>query len=659
MKALSMFRSRGFSPARQTVAAVSLVLLLVSTVSTPAAIPWWKQYDPDLTIMQNPTIKTLHSDDFSQGFVMTGISDFRDFNTFQTTAIGARFDSEGHLRWGAFLEGGTGSRLQRVVGLSDLEHFFAGYIASDKVRVGIYNGLTMEKRFAHEFDVRAASGDPQDVAIGLYAGNIIGIAQHLGNETVHVMLLDEHGNKLVDRDYSGLTDPFSRPAELRFQRLPDETGFLFTVPGHIVCLENNGDIRWAQSGPFFPGILPPAIGPDGSVVFTRPWPVTPETPEGGVFMMKLNSDGSFAWARRIDGIVPEFDVFLMGRNPVHDGENIWLVGSDLDDNAHSIIPTHTFAALVRLDAASGDILAQADISIEDKRVVGEFAGWTGTHALFSIDSYTPPSRTWRQGNLLKVDGTFENPELLTIHASVETTRVSYDAATASLLYTSTMGNGRIFSAASLDAATLEPGGFCEPPTPIEPVNFTHTPASRESVVVTGIPPFEDSPITSEDAGTAFGPTDFSLAPLTFSVADGCVVGGPRLYFNDWAAEVFGAEANDPAIAGPDVDLTGNGVTNLQAYAFGLDPWANNPSVGVLPVHDSTGFAVTFRVRGNLPPFSLRVEASYDMIHWDAPFQIETSPPDEDGMVTATVRLGESPTEPKTGFVRIVVEDVEP
>lgn len=614
--------------------------------------------------MQNPTIKTLYSNDFSEGFFMTGISDFRDFNTFQTTALGARFDSEGNLRWAAFLEGGSGSRLQRVEGLSDLEHFFAGQLSSGKIRAGVYNGLTMEKRFAHEFDLRAVSGDARDVVIGLFDGDIIGIAQHLADGVVHVMLMDKDGNVLVDRNYSGLTSPFdsdpSYTPEVLLQRLPDKSGFLLVTIGHVVCLENNGDIRWARRGPFSPGILPPVIGPDGSVVYTLPWPATEQTPEGAVVLVKLNGDGSFAWARMIEGIVPETDRFLMGRNPVHDGENIWLAGSDLADVPFTTTPGNTFVALVRIDAVTGDIIAQADISMEDWWVIGEFAGWTGTHAFFSIDSYNNPLASWaRTGNLLKVDGNFENPELRNIHASVETTRVSYDAASDSLLYTSTDGNGRWISAASLDAATLEPGGSCQPFMPPEPVDFTHTPATRESVPFTDLPPIEEPTLTFAEAGTVLSPTDFSLAPLTFSVMDGCLAGVPPVFFTDWAGETFGPDAGNPAVAGPGVDLTGDGVTNLQAFVFGLDPRANNPSPGILPAQDSTGFTVTFRVRGNLPFGTLSIEGSYDMVDWTAPLQIEASPPDGDGLVTVTVRLGEPPAVSQEGFVRIGVAEVEP
>lgn len=54
----------------------------------------------------------------------------------------------------------------------------------------------------------------------------------------------------------------------------------------------------------------------------------------------------------------------------------------------------------------------------------------------------------------------------------------------------------------------------------------------------------------------------------------------------WQQANFGSNADDPAIAGPDADPSGDGVTNLLKYAFGLDP--NVISTSGVPTVDVTG-----------------------------------------------------------------------
>ena len=79
-----------------------------------------------------------------------------------------------------------------------------------------------------------------------------------------------------------------------------------------------------------------------------------------------------------------------------------------------------------------------------------------------------------------------------------------------------------------------------------------------------------------------------------------------------------AEIANPEISGPDVDLNGDGTTNLLKYAFGLDPGKPNPP-GSLPEPGFAGghFQVTVRRQKNAPDLQLEVQLSDDLIAWNA------------------------------------------
>ena len=502
--------------------ALTLSTLLVFT--SHAAIPWSKVFVPALTTMQDPTIKTLHSADFSQGFIFTGVSDIRGFNTFQTTATGARFNPTGQLQWGAFLDAGSGSRHQRVTPLADMNHFFVGYTANGKGHVAVYHGGTMAKRFGHEFELRAISEDMMHLRMDLHAGNVIAVAQYLSEDAVHVLLLDEHGNTLSDRDYAWNPPLFGDPSVMLL-RLPDQTGFMLFSRGHLICLNNDGTVRWAKSGVNASAFndIPPQILPDGSLVITTDVPPNPGFPAGGTAMRKFNPDGTFAWARSISRLQPVSHIFLLGRNPVFAGGSLWLVGGAASESNPSGGLDGAFLGLVRIDSGTGEILAQADLSFEDRDILrGEFGAWTGQNAFFMVETSEPAPPPLTRGYLLRLDGNLENPELLVLSGglheqTIETTRVSYDAATDNLLYTATSGNGRVIYAISLDANTMIPGR-CDL---FDPAPFQLAPATWESIANPGSPTISDVAITVQDAGTPLAPTDPPVLAMVFNEFDLC------------------------------------------------------------------------------------------------------------------------------------------
>jgi hypothetical protein len=512
----------------------SLLLTLCAflTKSGEAAIPWSKALDPALTTLQDPTIKQLFTDDFSLGFEFSGVSDIRGFNSGQTTATGARFNSQGELHWAAYLDGGTGSggfgsRHQRVLALADLDYLFAAYTLDGKGHLGIYNGQTLAKRFGYEFDLRAVLANPlaensHVMSIDRYPGNVIGVAQHLGGN-VNVMLFDEQGAKLADKDYSGLNPPSEfQPPDLWLHRLPDLSGFLLQVsPNNLLCLNNDGSVRWAKAlaGP---GDIPPSIGPDGSTLFTTAIPRLTGYPDGATFMIKLNSDGSLAWARVIHGFMPVTHIFILGRNPVYDGENIWLTGGTPAGafNEFNLNLEGSFLGLMRIDGDTGDILAQADLVITNREIViGEFGGWDGTHAYFAVESGGITNA--RSGHLLKVDGSLENPQLIGLQGGAETTRISLDPSTQSLLYTVSILNGGMMQVFSMDAATMTPARDCGLFTPTE---FQLTPATRETTLPPTVPTPVNLAITATDANTALTPTELPLVALAMNEFNFCPEG---------------------------------------------------------------------------------------------------------------------------------------
>ena len=499
-------------------AVVPLVACVLTVGLSEAAIPWSKQFDPDLTLMQDPTIKQLFSD--AAGYKLIGVSYLPGiFSTGQSTAIGARFGATGALEWGAFLDGGFGfSSHERVVPMDDTTGLFASYASAGKARIGVYDAAALTKRFAYEFDLRPTTEFSPQVTIEWYPGDVIGVAQHMGSgNSINVMLFDAAGNRISDKDYSGIVDPASRSALVRLLRLPDLSGFLLISYYNVVCLNNDGTVRWAKTGPG--SDQPVSIAQDGSIVFTSVVPRTGQFPDGGTFLIKLNADGTLAWVRIIDGLAAVTDNFILGRNAVYDGENVWLVGGTIAaPDASSVALDGSLLGLLRIDGATGDIIAQADLAFEDRNVfIGEFSAWTGTHAIFAIESTDPLIGS--RGHVLRTDGALENPELIALSgAPVETTRISHDPEMGSLLYTWSAFNGSVISAVSLDAETLTPARDCDL---FAPVPFLYGAGSYVSETPSPAPVVGDAAITVTDHDTALVSVDLPVVTMALNEFELC------------------------------------------------------------------------------------------------------------------------------------------
>lgn len=94
------------------------------------------------------------------------------------------------------------------------------------------------------------------------------------------------------------------------------------------------------------------------------------------------------------------------------------------------------------------------------------------------------------------------------------------------------------------------------------------------------PPFEDGVLTG--VNVTVGAMGYHV--LQVEAADGTishsntfpVTKTAPMSFAAWQSLVFGADAGNPQISGPDRDPNGNGWVNLLEYAFGMDPLSANP-----------------------------------------------------------------------------------
>ncbi|MCF7676529.1 MAG: hypothetical protein K9M97_14360, partial [Akkermansiaceae bacterium] len=100
---------------------------------------------------------------------------------------------------------------------------------------------------------------------------------------------------------------------------------------------------------------------------------------------------------------------------------------------------------------------------------------------------------------------------------------------------------------------------------------------------------------------------------------GTTIGGTlssaTLTLREWQVTKFGADADNPAIAGPSASPAGDGVSNLLKYAFGLEP-----GVAVtegMPVVELSGGSLTLTYIKMLAASDLlyTAEWSADLVHW--------------------------------------------
>jgi hypothetical protein len=127
-------------------------------------------------------------------------------------------------------------------------------------------------------------------------------------------------------------------------------------------------------------------------------------------------------------------------------------------------------------------------------------------------------------------------------------------------------------------------------------------------------------------------------------------GGPADPYDEWAGP-----AGYNLVGGRDDDDDGDGLTNFEEFAFGLDPTSGasvNPIVDVSDLKTLGQFTYTRLANSGL---TYTVLASTDLENW-GPVDVAEDPPVEvDGVETILVELNDEVTEP-TFFLRVMAEE---
>jgi hypothetical protein len=141
--------------------------------------------------------------------------------------------------------------------------------------------------------------------------------------------------------------------------------------------------------------------------------------------------------------------------------------------------------------------------------------------------------------------------------------------------------------------------------------------------------YRSGPVAPVFASASFADTDVSFSEsgtyilrltatdgvvTTFDETSGSVTAG-LTPFEAWRAEKFGADANNPAIAGDLVDPELDGIANLLEYAMDLEP--RSPSQGLLPTIslDADTVYFTWRKRKSATDITVSVLTSLDFAGW--------------------------------------------
>lgn len=180
-----------------------------------------------------------------------------------------------------------------------------------------------------------------------------------------------------------------------------------------------------------------------------------------------------------------------------------------------------------------------------------------------------------------------------------------DAAFAKRLYCTrlTTGGGTL----ALDARIVPGNGANPDGANVLFAGSTNT--ATETYVVNAVQPAWANPSATNGTQGWFG----LIAPNLPAAATGETYAG-------WAQTNFGANANNPAVAGEFANPAGDGVANLLKYALRLDPLRPAPA-GSLPVaaEDGAGsppaLTFTFRRDRARPDVSVRVRSSADLAGW--------------------------------------------
>ncbi len=178
-------------------------------------------------------------------------------------------------------------------------------------------------------------------------------------------------------------------------------------------------------------------------------------------------------------------------------------------------------------------------------------------------------------------------------------------------------------------------------------NFSEAPATFPFLVTSlGIQDFNAANVTVS-AGDAFPGTGTWSAQVTGNTLELVYTPGAGSDYSDWAA---GYESYD--LSDPQVDLDGDGMTNWQEYAFGLNPTRGNSANPIVNISDlKTHRQLTYTRRYN-SGLTYTVWASTDLETWDGPVEVnEQTMEIANGVETVMAELIETTTS-NTLFLRV-------
>jgi hypothetical protein len=127
------------------------------------------------------------------------------------------------------------------------------------------------------------------------------------------------------------------------------------------------------------------------------------------------------------------------------------------------------------------------------------------------------------------------------------------------------------------------------PTAIAVLN-NDTDADGDTLTITGVTQGTSGAVTDNGTTVTYtpGPNFSSSDTFTYSISDG--FGGTATAnvtvnaapVQSWRVQTFGANSNNPAIAGDNADPNNNGIPNLMEYALHGDALGNTTGTGILP-----------------------------------------------------------------------------
>ena len=642
-------------------------ILLV--MAAPGAAAWYADYEIDLeNFFREPSFERFRADDLSSGYVWAGRGWHPAVPSVRFVHFATRFEPDGEMAWSAAWDPNIPTEVgeivthRRFLAAGRFDDVLAAYVVNaqekpERVHLGLFNARMLQERYRLALDlIDHGMGANALVKIDVFPNSVTAVGQsHEG--ILKMVLIDEEGDVLLDRfydhDFSFMPPGVPLPVDYDWRAMPDGSGYQVLLGNILTRLDSSGDVVWSKRSGLFSERH--YFAPDGSVVFHTTIPgefMDPPVPNSVTVVGRVDEDGGLAWTARIDDFRP-----VEGRSAVlNHGSLLFLGYPDREDGMFSP-PYWDACKVVLLDASTGGVQGQAQLSVDGGRVAFPgVGGWTGEHAVVSFESDS-------LAHLVKLAPDFQTAETRDLslsgafnHGILPLLNLFYDPDEATFFYSGLLQRSvgeieRTFAVLMDDE--LDDSAECAVFMPGEVIVTQGEWVTPFEIALM----FEDADVTISNAETPFvAAHDIQIQSFPVVVTDPCGAMPPVVTYLAWAEVIFGTEdAGDSAISGPGVDLTGDGLTNVEAYVFGLDPRVNNdPRAGVVVSEENEHLTLTFRRRANPVGYEVVVEGAYELGDWTAPVVTQNGPVDEQGMVTVTAHLEDPVSASRSGYLRVMI-----